>query len=204
MAHSMSCGRRFTRSAAACEAEPDTGVLGANAGGPAVERLDQRSDVFGCEDVSGVLDGEAQDLAGRRPFEGRTIPNLLRQHLESPVPELQIPRRLRAGGAPSATKTAATYATPNLDAFMKKAMAKEPRLRYGSSEEMSREFERPAPTACSSRPTPRTWPRCSRPRRTRSRRSSSTASRASASTCATGRWCSGATRRVRWCSTRRG
>ncbi|MBK7824212.1 FHA domain-containing serine/threonine-protein kinase [Nannocystis sp.] len=83
-------------------------------------------------------------LAGRRPYEGRTIPELLRQHLESPVPELQIPRRLRAGGAPSATKTAATYATPNLDAFMKKAMAKEPRLRYGSSEEMSREFEKAA------------------------------------------------------------
>ncbi len=83
-------------------------------------------------------------LAGRRPYEGRTIPELLRQHLESPVPELLIPRRLRAGGAPSATKTAATYATPNLDAFMKKAMAKEPRLRYGSSEEMSREFEKAA------------------------------------------------------------
>jgi serine/threonine-protein kinase len=83
-------------------------------------------------------------LAGRRPYEGRTIPELLRQHLESPVPELMIPRRLRAGGGPNGAKTGSTYATPNLDAFMKKAMAKEPRLRYGSSEEMSREFEKAA------------------------------------------------------------
>ena len=55
-----------------------------------------------------------------------------------------MPRRRRAGGAPGATKTGASYATPSLDAFMKKAMAKEPRLRYGSSEEMSREFEKAA------------------------------------------------------------
>ncbi len=84
-------------------------------------------------------------LAGRRPYEGRTIPELLRQHLESPVPDLQIPRRLRAGRAHDAgTKTTATYNTPQLDAFMKKAMAKEPRLRYGSADEMAREFERAA------------------------------------------------------------
>jgi len=59
------------------------------------------------------------------------------------VPELQIPRRLRAGRAHDAgTKTTTTYNTPHLDAFMKKAMAKEPRLRYGSADEMAREFER--------------------------------------------------------------
>jgi serine/threonine protein kinase len=140
-------------------------------------------------------------LAGRRPYEGRTIPELLRQHLESPVPELQIPRRLRAGVMRDpGGKTTAIHATPNLDLFMRKAMAKEPRLRYGSAAEMAASSSaRPGPTGCSSRPTPPTWRRCSRRRRTRSRRSSSTASRASASTCATGRWCSAVTRRVRWC-----
>ncbi len=82
-------------------------------------------------------------LAGRRPYEGRTIPELLRQHLESPVPELQIPRRLRAG-RDVGPKTSAVYATPQLDAFMRKAMAKEPRLRFGSADEMAVEFERAA------------------------------------------------------------
>lgn len=82
-------------------------------------------------------------LAGRRPYEGRTIPDLLRQHLESPVPALQIPRRLRAGQDAGA-RAAATYNTPHLDAFMTKAMAKEPRQRYGSADDMAREFERAA------------------------------------------------------------
>jgi len=82
-------------------------------------------------------------LAGRRPFEGRTIPELLRQHLESPVPELQIPRRLRAGRDAGA-KATALHSTPNLDAFMRKAMAKEPRLRFGGAGEMADEFARAA------------------------------------------------------------
>ncbi|MDC0719731.1 FHA domain-containing serine/threonine-protein kinase [Nannocystis bainbridge] len=82
-------------------------------------------------------------MAGRRPFEGRTIPELLRQHLESPVPELQIPKRVRSGAIRD-TAAKATYPSPNLDAFMRKAMAKEPRLRFGSGKEMTDEFERAA------------------------------------------------------------
>ena len=82
-------------------------------------------------------------LAGRRPYEGRTIPELLRQHLESAVPDLQIPRRLRAG-RDSGPKSSAVHTTPHLDAFMRKAMAKEPRLRFGSADEMAVEFERAA------------------------------------------------------------
>ncbi len=84
-------------------------------------------------------------LAGRRPFEGRTIPELLRQHLESAVPDLQIPRRLRAGRDVGA-KATAIHSTPTLDAFMRKAMAKEPRLRFGGAGEMADEFERAART----------------------------------------------------------
>jgi serine/threonine-protein kinase len=76
-------------------------------------------------------------LAGRRPFEGRTIPELLRQHLESAVPELQIPKRVRSGAIRD-TAAKATYPSPNLDAFMRKAMAKEPRLRFGGAGEMAR------------------------------------------------------------------
>ncbi len=41
-------------------------------------------------------------------------------------------------------KAVATLKTPELDAFMHKAMAKEPRLRFGGSAEMAREFERAA------------------------------------------------------------
>jgi hypothetical protein len=40
----------------------------------------------------------------------------------------------------------AVHATPNLDLFMRKAMAKEPRLRFGSAAEMADEFERAART----------------------------------------------------------
>ncbi|MCA9636131.1 MAG: protein kinase [Myxococcales bacterium] len=82
-------------------------------------------------------------LAGRRPFEGRSIPDLLRQHLEAPVPPLEIPRRLCTGMLHDDPQ-AKIYPTPNLDAFMAKAMHKDPRLRYHSGAEMADEFKRAA------------------------------------------------------------
>lgn len=78
-------------------------------------------------------------LSGHRPFEGRTIPDLLRLHLEAPVPSLEIPRRLCSGMLHDDPQ-AKVYPTPNLDAFMVKAMHKDPRLRYHSGVEMAAEF----------------------------------------------------------------
>ncbi len=82
-------------------------------------------------------------LAGRRPFEGRTIPDLLRQHLERDVPPLQIPRRLHTGVLHQ-EGSSAWMLTPQLDAFMRRAMAKEPRMRFHSSAEMAQSFQRAA------------------------------------------------------------
>ena len=82
-------------------------------------------------------------LSGRRPFEGRTIPDLLRQHLESPVPCLEIPKRLCTGMLHDDPQ-AKIYPTPHLDTFMARAMDKEPRLRYHSGAEMAHEFKEAA------------------------------------------------------------
>ena len=82
-------------------------------------------------------------LAGRRPFEGRSIPELLRLHLDAPVPPLAIPRRLTAGVLHDEPGHK-IQPTPALDAFMAKAMAKDPRLRYHSGAEMAAEFRRAA------------------------------------------------------------
>ncbi len=79
-------------------------------------------------------------LTGKRPFEGRTIPDLLRQHLGSPVPSLRVPRVLRAGSLHGDSENDYIEA-PNLDGFMARAMAKEPQHRFTSSQEMAEAFE---------------------------------------------------------------
>jgi serine/threonine protein kinase len=89
-------------------------------------------------------------LSGRLPFNGRNLPELLRQHVESPVPALSVPRPdprrgdqrspTVVGGGDSRVGTSATVATPNLDAFMRIAMAKAPMERYRSSTEMAEAF----------------------------------------------------------------
>ncbi|MEZ4454375.1 MAG: FHA domain-containing serine/threonine-protein kinase [Nannocystaceae bacterium] len=82
-------------------------------------------------------------LSGHRPYEGRSIPDLLRLHLEAPVPSLEIPRRLCSGMLHD-NPQAKVYPTPNLDGFMAKAMHKDPRLRYHSGVEMAAEFRQAA------------------------------------------------------------
>ena len=72
-------------------------------------------------------------LAGRLPFQGRSLPELLHQHLEQPPPPLALP-------APDG----GTRRAPNLDAFMGRALAKAPHARYGSSKEMAEAFEQAA------------------------------------------------------------
>ncbi|MGB1277348.1 MAG: serine/threonine protein kinase, partial [Nannocystaceae bacterium] len=79
-------------------------------------------------------------LSGGRPFEGRTIPDLLRQHLDSPIPILRVPQVLRAGSL-RGDSCDDYVSAPNLDVFMAQAMAKNPSQRYTSSEEMAEAFE---------------------------------------------------------------
>jgi serine/threonine-protein kinase len=87
-------------------------------------------------------------LAGRLPFDGRNLPELLRQHMEAAVPRLRVPthqRRDRAAATlPDAGNAESIRPTPNLDAFMQRAMAKGPQDRFSSSAEMSTAFRQAA------------------------------------------------------------
>ena len=82
-------------------------------------------------------------LSGRLPFDGRNLPTLLRQHMEDPVPPLNVPRR--HGNNASMTLQGSgpqpTIPSPALDAFMQRAMAKAPLDRFGSSHEMAAAFK---------------------------------------------------------------
>lgn len=84
-------------------------------------------------------------LAGRLPFDGRNLPELLRQHMEAPVPPLKVPllkRRDRSAATlPDAGQVDPVVPTPNLDAFMTRAMAKAPNDRFSSSAEMAAAFK---------------------------------------------------------------
>jgi len=86
-------------------------------------------------------------LCGRRPFEGRTIPDLLRQHLDSPIPTLRVPLVLRAGSL-RGDSCDDYIPAPNLDVFMTRAMAKDPSQRFTSSQEMAEAFEVAARADC--------------------------------------------------------
>jgi serine/threonine-protein kinase len=83
-------------------------------------------------------------LCGKLPYDGRNLPELLRQHVEAPVPKLSIPRaRALRGGrtVPDASANIETLPTPELDRFMQIAMAKAPTARYQGGHEMARAFE---------------------------------------------------------------
>lgn len=88
-------------------------------------------------------------LSGRLPFDGRNLPELLRQHVESPIPGLLVPwsrpadrRSMTVDGADKQEKP--PRPTPNLDAFMASAMSKVPRERFSSSKEMALAFRQAA------------------------------------------------------------
>jgi serine/threonine-protein kinase len=87
-------------------------------------------------------------LAGRLPFDGRNLPELLRQHMEAPVPPLKVPllnkRDRSAATLPDAGQVEPVVKTPRLDALMQRAMAKSPQDRYFSSAEMAEVFKQSA------------------------------------------------------------
>jgi serine/threonine-protein kinase len=84
-------------------------------------------------------------LSGKLPYDGRNLPALLRQHMEDPIPKLQVPRMserhgvtLQGGGQQPIVPT------PTLDAFMQRGLAKNPNERFSSSKEMAAAFEQAA------------------------------------------------------------
>ncbi len=84
-------------------------------------------------------------LTGDLPYDGRSLPELLHQHMEAEIPRLRVPAD---GGQGTRGRTRAEQAmanrpmadVPHLDAFMRKAMAKNPAERYGSGREMAGAF----------------------------------------------------------------
>jgi serine/threonine-protein kinase len=86
-------------------------------------------------------------LTGVLPYDGRSLPELLHQHMEAAIPSLRIPvrsvrQRMTVQGA--AVEEAAFHDARNLDAFMRKAMAKSPKDRFSSGREMAAAFHQAA------------------------------------------------------------
>jgi len=79
-------------------------------------------------------------ISGRLPYDGRSLPELLHQHMEAEIPPLSIAMRGRGRAtmldAPEPTRAP----SPNLDVFMRRAMAKSPPDRWGSGREMAAAF----------------------------------------------------------------
>ncbi len=70
-------------------------------------------------------------LTGHLPYEGQSLPDLLRMHIEAPVPGLGLANH---GGPP----------TPKLDAFMQRALAKAPHARFDDARSMADAFAQAA------------------------------------------------------------
>ena len=86
-------------------------------------------------------------LTGVLPYDGRSLPELLHQHMEAEIPALRIPVRSvrqRATVRGVAVDEATYHNAPSLDQFMRKAMAKSPKDRFSSGKEMADAFYRSA------------------------------------------------------------
>ncbi|NVB41389.1 protein kinase [Pseudenhygromyxa sp. WMMC2535] len=85
-------------------------------------------------------------LCGRPPFNGRSLPDLLHLHMNAPVPPLRIPTVVEAGEDEATLHgSQREFASAlHVDAFMQKAMAKDPRARFSSSREQSEAFRQAA------------------------------------------------------------
>ncbi len=82
-------------------------------------------------------------LSGRLPYDGRSLPELLHQHMESEIPALSIALKGRARATVMDSGAAADtrVPSPHLDVFMRRAMAKQPAARFGSGREMAAAFQ---------------------------------------------------------------
>ncbi|MBV1862384.1 MAG: protein kinase [Nannocystaceae bacterium] len=83
-------------------------------------------------------------LTGRLPYDGRSLPELLQQHMEAEIPPLQIPIQTPQHGSTIESGDGSTqrgfHRAPSLDAFMRRAMAKSPSDRFSSGVEMADAF----------------------------------------------------------------
>jgi serine/threonine protein kinase len=83
-------------------------------------------------------------LTGVLPYDGRSLPELLHQHMEAEIPRLcvrTVPSHRRATQSGDDVKeTRPQHPTPALDAFMRRAMAKSPGDRFSSGREMADAF----------------------------------------------------------------
>ena len=80
-------------------------------------------------------------LTGVLPYDGRSLPELLHQHMEAEIPRLHV-RAPSVSGATYSEEAGmqAQHPTPALDAFMRRAMAKAPAERFSSGREMADAF----------------------------------------------------------------
>jgi serine/threonine protein kinase len=89
-------------------------------------------------------------LTGDLPYDGRSLPELLHQHMEAEIPRLKMRAdaarlvRGRTRTEPATPSQDPPIDVPHLDAFMRRAMAKAPKDRYGSGREMAEVFMRAA------------------------------------------------------------
>jgi serine/threonine-protein kinase len=81
-------------------------------------------------------------LSGRLPYDGRSLPELLHQHMEAEIPPLAISRMGKSRATVMDSAAVETkVASPQLDIFMRRAMAKVPAARFGSGREMAAAFK---------------------------------------------------------------
>ncbi|MBL4689191.1 MAG: FHA domain-containing protein [Nannocystaceae bacterium] len=86
-------------------------------------------------------------LTGNLPYDGRSLPELLNQHMEAEIPKLAIPVNVVPGQRGETNPSTATLpgesfrSVPRLDEFMRRAMAKTPADRFGSGREMASAFK---------------------------------------------------------------
>ncbi len=81
-------------------------------------------------------------LSGKLPYDGRSLPDLLQQHMEAAIPTLQVPMRpLRRGSTTEGGDSPPRFhAGSQLNGFMRRAMAKAPGSRFSSGAEMAAAF----------------------------------------------------------------
>jgi serine/threonine-protein kinase len=86
-------------------------------------------------------------LTGELPYDGRSLPELLHQHMEADIPALRVRagrRRRMATMRQDAEVEPSYHPTPALNQFMRRAMAKSPAERFSSGREMAEAFSRSA------------------------------------------------------------
>jgi serine/threonine-protein kinase len=82
-------------------------------------------------------------LTGQLPYQGRTLPELLHQHMEAAIPKLRVPVRRTSGpraGTLPGNESGVFHPSPRLDEFMQRAMAKAPTARFDSGTQMAEAF----------------------------------------------------------------